>query len=550
MTRAAATLRWLALIAILVGLLSPIGTVQVSAQDQGGAEASIDGTPTPPDGDSDGVSDDVDNCLTIPNADQVDTDGDGAGDACESDGDGDGIVDDIDNCPAVANVDQANTYGDALGDACEAPPPPPDFDGDGVSDDVDNCPNTANPDQTDSDLDGAGDACDSAEESETDAPPIDDPTPTSDIEKGGDEGDEEEESQPRESAAEPDMAVNVVPDAPVVSSGDPVGFTIIGMNIGAGQALGATLTAELPGDLSWTIDGPPTIASSTNEDPAASMAQGFSAAQIECVPTGNVIDCVFADMDPGISITFHVTATSDPESCSTLETSAGVAATNEPSDALANNGFASPITVACPQVSVNKVADAETVNSGEKIGFTISVANQIGEGEAVGVALTDTLPTIPAGLNWTIDGGSNASNCGIAAGELTCDFGSLLDGDIVTVHISSPTVENETCGVVTNAAVVNAINEQPEDLADNESTDSVQVGCVKGTGPEPGPKPGPKVDVVETVTVGDVDTPITGLPSAGQGEIAGMGGPSWLLILGLTIMFAGTAYAVRRCRIA
>ena len=132
--------------------------------------------------------------------------------------------------------------------------------------------------------------------------------------------------------------------------------------------------------------------------------------------------------------------------------------------------------------------------SGEDIGFTITVSNQVGEGEAVGVTLTDTLPTNP-GLDWSIDGGSNASDCGIAAGVLTCDFGSLIDGEVVDVHITSSTVANETCGLVINMAVVHAINEQEEDLADNESTDSVEVGCVQGTGGE--------IDIQKTATDGD-----------------------------------------------
>ena len=99
------------------------------------------------------------------------------------------------------------------------------------------------------------------------------------------------------------MTVQADPDASVVTSGDPVGFTITSSNIGKGQARGATLTTELPDGLNWTIDGPPTIASSVSEGPAF-MAQGISAAQIDCVPSGNVINCTFEDMDPGVSISF------------------------------------------------------------------------------------------------------------------------------------------------------------------------------------------------------------------------------------------------------
>jgi len=107
------------------------------------------------DGDGDGVNDDDDNCPTISNANQTDSDGDTIGDACEPDGDGDGIIDDDDNCPTISNADQTDSDGDTIGNACE-----PDVDGDGIIDDVDNCPTISNADQADSDGDKIGDACD------------------------------------------------------------------------------------------------------------------------------------------------------------------------------------------------------------------------------------------------------------------------------------------------------------------------------------------------------------------------------------------------------
>ena len=73
-----------------------------------------------PDSDGDGVRDDVDNCRTVPNADQEDTDQDLIGDACDDDDiDGDGVLDHLDNCLSFPNLEQRDRDGDGVGNVCD-----------------------------------------------------------------------------------------------------------------------------------------------------------------------------------------------------------------------------------------------------------------------------------------------------------------------------------------------------------------------------------------------------------------------------------------------
>ena len=81
------------------------------------------------DTDKDGIGDSVDNCRTIANRDQKDTDRDKIGDLCDPDIDNDGIVNSKDNCRFHSNPNQSDFDEDGKGDPCD-----PDDDNDGVPD--------------------------------------------------------------------------------------------------------------------------------------------------------------------------------------------------------------------------------------------------------------------------------------------------------------------------------------------------------------------------------------------------------------------------------
>ncbi len=110
------------------------------------AEIALSAPWTDPDGD--GAYGLCDNCPSVYNPLQEDTDADGDGDSCDvcpfdrfNDIDEDGYCADVDNCPDDFNPSQDDFDADAVGDVC------------------DNCPNAYNPLQEDVDGDGIGDSC-------------------------------------------------------------------------------------------------------------------------------------------------------------------------------------------------------------------------------------------------------------------------------------------------------------------------------------------------------------------------------------------------------
>ena len=86
------------------------------------------------DHDGDGVVNSGDNCPYLANSDQIDTDQDGEGNACDNDDDNDEVPDNSDNCPLTENNDQDDFDNDGAGDECDL-----DDDNDGINDGLDQC---------------------------------------------------------------------------------------------------------------------------------------------------------------------------------------------------------------------------------------------------------------------------------------------------------------------------------------------------------------------------------------------------------------------------
>src|SRR5439155_345969 len=251
-------------------------------------------------------------------------------------------------------------------------------------------------------------------------------------------------------------AVNITKtaDAPSVSAGSQIGFTVTLSNVGAGTATGLIVTDSLSAgtDVNWTID-------SGNTDPGWSVSGSPPNQSLGYTPTTLA----------GVSSTHaHVVRNTTSASCGTYNNTASFSTGND------GSGEASASeNVLCATVAISKTADDASVSAGSQIGFTVTLSNG-SAGTATGLSVTDSLPA-GTDVSWTIDAGNTDPGWSVSGSppnqSLVYTPTTLAGNSSTTAHVVSSTTTN-SCGTYNNTASFTTGND-----GSGEASASEEVIC-------------------------------------------------------------------------
>ncbi|MCH8309436.1 MAG: DUF11 domain-containing protein, partial [Chloroflexi bacterium] len=225
--------------------------------------------------------------------------------------------------------------------------------------------------------------------------------------------------------------------------------------------------------------------------------------QGNCAETGGTVTCTLGAIarNASASVTIVVTPTEEAGGANLSNTVSIQSAeldpvpTNNSTDSSANN-TSGQITFVTPQadIAVTVVDAPDPVNVGDELTYTATVTNN-GPSSATNVVLTDVLPS---GVSF---GSATPSqgNCGAVGGTVTCNLGSLSNGQSALVTI---VVTPGAQGNITNTANVTAAEIDPRP-ANNSAVQNTQInnpaplgGSILAPVPAPTIKPTPEPIVI------------------------------------------------------
>jgi uncharacterized repeat protein (TIGR01451 family) len=254
-------------------------------------------------------------------------------------------------------------------------------------------------------------------------------------------------------ANQADMAVAMSENPNPVLAGGNITYTAVVTNNGPAIATTVTAVDTIPANTTFSSDIVPS---------------GWT-----CVVNATTVSCsnpsMAANATSTFSFVFTVTAGTAPGTVITNSLTVGSAV---PDPTSSNNTATTTDTVTSPSqadLSINKSGAPEPVNQGDTLTYTLTVANN-GPATAANVVVSDPLPSAVTYQSSSATQGT----CSQASGTVTCNIGSMSNGQIVTITISVTATVFSSSSYAVNTATVSSTTSDA-DSSNNSSTFSSTI---------------------------------------------------------------------------
>ncbi|MGH9779514.1 MAG: choice-of-anchor Q domain-containing protein, partial [Candidatus Acidiferrales bacterium] len=249
-----------------------------------------------------------------------------------------------------------------------------------------------------------------------------------------------------ESSADADLAITKADSPDPVNRGDNLTYTLTVTNNGPGGAGDVQVVDNLPAGLAFV---------------SAMPSQGT------CMEAALMVTCDLGIVASGGNATIDIVVTTT--AAGMLTNTATVTTTSNDPDVSNNTDTENTVVNPVTDISVTKTDDADPVDVGDNITYTVTVTNN-GPDNATGVSLMDTLP---ASVNF-VSATPSQGMCAEAGGLVTCNLGALANGNSATVTIVVTTTAN---AVITNTVTVTA-DGGDSNPGNNQASENTSVGTM------------------------------------------------------------------------
>jgi uncharacterized repeat protein (TIGR01451 family)/fimbrial isopeptide formation D2 family protein len=259
----------------------------------------------------------------------------------------------------------------------------------------------------------------------------------------------------------PDLTITKTDGQTTYVPGAPVVYTIVVSNVGNGDATGATVDDNiLPPITSWSWTCVPSGGAT-------------------CSGSGGFITTNFSEvvnLPAGSSITYTVTAQTDPAATTNLVNTVTVTPPSGITDPTPANNTASDTDTPTPQadLAVTKDDGVLTYTPGGTLTYTITVTNN-GPSNVTGASVSDAIPAQITSWTWTCTAQSGGANGCDGYGPGNANFSDTVDlpeGSSITYTVSANISSSATGNLANTATVDPPSGVTDPDTSNNTATDT------------------------------------------------------------------------------